>query len=147
MLFLQLKFGDPWLWTTSLNAQGWGGDKTLGTALSVLSGPFRPDALATGAYRLADWMHFFFLLLAAVLCAWGARRMGVAYTAYTLVTLGIYLRVWWSAGRYLSVNFPMFIVAGLLLVGRPWRFGAVAYACVLLLSLLTFLFNHGYWVS
>jgi hypothetical protein len=147
MLFLHVKFGNAWWWTSGTNAPGWGGGRDFQNFLGTLTMPFRVPSFLAGGYHVADLMHILWLALATVLCVVGARTLGVPYAVYGLAMLVPYWRAWYSASRYVAVLFPIFIVGAHLLRNHPWRLGAIIHASSLLLMLFAFLYGHGYWVS
>lgn len=132
MLFLWRRFGDPFVFIASQNAEGWSGSWSL----------MREFA---GHIPLNTLIHLAFLVPTLFLLVAYWRRLTLPYAVWSAVTLAISLSAWKVTGRMLVPIFPLFIAAGSFLTDRPkWR-EPVIYASTLLLALFSFLFSHWFW--
>lgn len=146
MLFLQLKFGDAFLFMTNLEASGWGKEMTPTRFWETLKTGLEANWLAgqlTMQIQFAVWG----LIITAVLILAGARKMGVAFTVWSVLVWFVYFRVWTGSGRFWSVHFPLFILVAQLLEKRPMWLGFLLFGSGATLVMLTFVHSHGWPVS
>lgn len=141
LAYLQLAFGDMWLFTGATTIQGWG----AGHSLTRLVGAFA--AWRGGVAPIADLSHLLALGFASVVCILGAKKLGWPLTVFMALTLLVYWSVWYSASRYVAVLFPLFIALALLLEKRPRLTAALIYASALFQGMMTWIFTHADWVS
>jgi hypothetical protein len=144
MIFLAARFGSPFQFAESQYVPGWGAGTGLASAWHTIGG-LSPAAILAGQYRAMDLIHLLLLPPALALAALAARKLSIAYAAWSIATLLVSFALWRSMGRFIAVAFPLFIVAAVLLDDR--RYQAVAYTCVLLLALFTIMYAHFYWVA
>lgn len=146
MLFLQLKFGDALLFTTNLDASGWGKEMTPTRFWETFMSGFQANWLAgqvTPQVLFAVWG----LMITAVLIVAGARKMGVAFTVWSVLVWLVYFRVWTGSGRFFSVHFPLFILVAQLLQRRPLWLAFLMFGSGATLVMLTVMHSHGMPVS
>ncbi len=146
MVFLKLKFGDPFLFVTSLDAPGWGKEMTATRFWEVFMSGFRSNWLA-GQVTLQILFAVWGLIITAVLILLGARRMGLVFTVWSVLVWLVYFRVWTGSGRFFSVHFPLFILVAQLLEKRPMTLAFLLFASGATLVMLTFVHSHGFPVS
>lgn len=145
MAYLAIKFGDPFLFVKSQNAPGWKEGVSLLSALDALRIPFTGSALLTGEYPAIYVLHVLSFLLGLGVLILMVRRMNPEYSIWAIATLLVSFTVWISVGRFMIVIFPLFLALALLFRGK--KYDALLYLSVILLSLLTVLFTHWYWVG
>ncbi len=145
MLFLGLKFGDPFLFAKSQNAPGWKEGVGLFSALDALRMAGSWSALKTGGFPLIYVVHVlsFFVALSVLIVT--RRKMPAAWWLWALATMLISFSVWISMGRFLIVIFPLYVAVSQLFKGK--QFDALLYVSTMLLSLFTLMFTHWYWVG
>lgn len=146
MLFLKLKFGDPFLFMTNLDASGWGKEMTPTRFGETLMTGFEANWLAgqlTMQIQFAVWG----LIITGLLILGGARKMGIAFTVWSVLIWLVYFRVWTGSGRFWSVHFPLFILVAQLLERRPLWFGFLLFGSGATLVMLTVVHSHGWPVS
>lgn len=139
--YLQLAFGDLWLFTGATTVQGWG----AGHSLAKLGAAFA--SWRGGTAPIADLSHLLGLAFGTVVCGLGAKKLGWPLTVFTALTLLVYWSVWYSASRYLVVLFPLFIALALLLEKRPRLTVGLVYGSALMQGMMTWIFTHADWVS
>lgn len=141
MAFLFWRFGDPLAFYRAA-VYGWEHASLLETPLERLSPlGFQPESYDL---VLALNLGLALLWLAAVIPV--GRRLGPAYAALVLLGTAIPLSVGLiSLGRYVTVLFPVYVVAAAS-VQRPLAFDLLVACSALWLSLLTVLFISGYWI-
>lgn len=146
MVFLQLKFGDPFLFVTSLDAPGWGKEMTPTRFWDVFMSGFRSNWLA-GQVTIQTLFAVWGLIITAVLILLGARKMGLVFTVWSVLVWLVYFRVWTGSGRFFAVHFPLFILVAQLLEKRPMTLAFLLFASGATLVMLTFVHSHGFPVS
>lgn len=143
------RFGDPLAFMTAERV-GWGRGGVSSAGLIATWRLLRHPGgwLVGGDY---DTILFgVYALIAAVfvlLIIWVFRRMGPVYAFYCLATILAPLITYPSAdglGRYLSVTFPVFIVAGAALARRPALADVLTLGGAMLLGVFAILFTLGY---
>ena len=148
MLFLWLKFDRPLAFFEGHWVAGWGAEQTWSSFVQMMKAISNPVLMAGGHFEESPRSSTSCsrsVLLAAL--AFNARRIGLIPAVWSLVTLFISLRVWKASGRYAAVVFPCFIGLALFTESRPLLFQWLLTFFAVLLSLLTYWFSHGYFVS
>jgi len=145
MLFQTLKFGDPLLFIKSHNVVGWIKGVDIFSALGALQIAFSWNALKTGQFPAIYVFQILTFFMGFSILIDSRRKLHPAWWIWSLITLLISFTAWISVGRFLAIIFPLYIGTTLLFKGK--RFDAVLYISVILLSLLTILFSHWYWVG
>jgi hypothetical protein len=144
--FLQLRFGDAFLFIRSQYVPGWGAGvdlaMALDTARAVWTGSLGGESILPlmHALHLLTWC----LALALSLLAWGRPR--IAYGAWATLMVLASFTLWRSAGRYAATVFPLFVV-GAMLVGKRRVFPWLLIGSGLSLVVLAVLFAHSIWTG
>jgi hypothetical protein len=144
MAFLIVRFGNALQFVDSQYVPGWGAGVGLGSAWRTLR-DLSPAAILAGQYPLMDIFHLLIFPLALGLAVLAARKLSIAYAAWSIVTLLLSFALWHSMGRFVAVIFPLFIVAAMLLDRR--RYQVAVCISLLLLALFTIMYAHFYWVG
>jgi len=144
MAFLAARFGNPLQFVDSQYVPGWGAGIGLESAWQTIRA-LSPTTILSGRYALMDAIHLLLFPPALALAALAARKLSIAYAAWSIATLLLSFALWHSMGRFVAVLFPIFVVAALLLGQRGYQI--TVYMSLLLLALFTILFAHFYWVA
>jgi hypothetical protein len=142
--FLATRFGNPLQFVDSQYVAGWGAGTDLGSAWQTVR-ELSPAAMLAGQYPVIDVIHLLIFPPALVLAALAARKLSIAYAAWSIATLLLSFALWHSMGRFVAVIFPIFIVAAALLEQRSYQIAI--YISLLLLTLFTIMYAHFYWVA
>lgn len=144
--FLQVRFGDAFLFVRSQYVPGWGAGVGLSMALDTAR-----DALtgSLGGGSILPLMHALHLLawclaLAISFLAWGKPR--IAYGVWATLMVLASFSLWRSAGRYAATLFPLFLV-GAMLIGKRRLFPWLLLGSGLALAVLAVLFAHSIWTG
>jgi hypothetical protein len=146
MLFLWLRFRAPLAFLSSQWVPGWGNEQTWRAFRELWRSATTWRKLASGAYDGVSLVNVTLALAAVVVCLASARRLGLIWTSWALVTLVASLRIWRASGRYSAVVFPVFVGVALLTDDNEPLFVTLLTGSCLVLALLTYLFSHGAWV-
>ena len=145
MIFLALKFGNPWQFQESQYATGWGEGVDLSLALETIQSSLSTQALVTGDFPAMPLIHLLSFIVGLLALLLATRRLPLAYLIWAMLTILASLSLWRSMGRFLIVIFPLYIALALLLTGK--KFEVVVIGSVLLLGLFTIMFTHWFWVA
>jgi hypothetical protein len=145
MLYLGWRFGDPMIFATSQNVEGWRQGVDLALAWRTIETSLSARAVLAGNYLAQPLTALLVIVVSVVLIAAAWRALGPAYTMWALLCLAVSLTIWTGAGRFSAVVFPLFIAAAWLLKREIW-IGAVAYLNTLLLALFAIMYSHWYWI-
>jgi hypothetical protein len=146
-VFLYLRTGDPLAFFTVQSAPGWEQGAGPSTWLKFRFFEFAAERsshaafLACQAVAVAVFLAFLPRL---------ARRLGVAYTAYTALIIAVPLvgsADFQGLGRYLLAAFPILLVAAEWLVDRPVLRNLTLVSGGGILALFTWLFARGFYLT
>lgn len=143
------RFGDPVAFMTAERI-GWGRGGVSGAGLIATLRLLRhPHGWLAGlGYNVI--LYGVYALLAAVfavLIIWVYRRLGPVYAVYCAATILAPLLTYPNAeglGRYLSITFPVFIVAGAALDRRPALADTLTLAGAMMLGFFAVFYTLGY---
>ncbi|MBI2862420.1 MAG: hypothetical protein HYX89_06350 [Chloroflexi bacterium] len=150
MIFLQQRFGEPFAFLKA-NEAGWGARFSLEFPLHHDFWDFLTQILPTqgfrGDYDFGLLVNVVVTILFLVAIYPVARRAGLSYAVFAFFALAIpFSSALISLGRFAAVVFPVFMVAGDLLRGRPLLAQSVLMLSGLFMGLFTALFVNWYWM-
>lgn len=144
MAYLGYQFGDPLAFART--QAGWNQLTGLGAVLKA--GLF--EKLSSPADLVLPLLHAALALFALALAVPMRRRLGLGYSAYVALGVGIPLltsRDFIGLGRYALAAFPSFLVLALFWPERPRLLAGWVGASLALLFLMTYRFAIGRYVS
>ena len=147
MIFLHLQFGDALAFARSQNAAGWStnaaGLDRLAYGIGLLTSG---ENILAGDIRVTDTLHLFVVAWAipAAVASW--RVLGAPYALWSFLAIAPALGIWIGFGRYVAPLFPLFVVTAVWLKNQH-AFLAYAFISTLLLSLLSLMYSHFFWVA
>jgi len=141
VLYLQLAFGQPWIFFGGQSVAGWGTGHNITNTLTGVLG------WRGGMAPIADFSHLVGLSVASLVCVLARRKLGWPLTVFMALTLLVYWTAWYSASRYLVVLFPLFIALALLLEARPRVTVGLLAGSALMQGMMAWIFTHADWVS
>ncbi len=146
--FLHFQLGNAWLFTGTSDVAGWGKERASWEHfVNAFGVALNPVAWRSGHVDIANTTHLILLTLATVVAVTSRKRIGLALVIFSLLTLGVYWRVWFSASRYVLTLFPLYVSMAVLLRRRPFALQALLLFDTLLLGHFTWLYNIQDWVS
>ncbi|MEP6955346.1 MAG: mannosyltransferase family protein [Chthoniobacterales bacterium] len=139
MLYSHLAFGDAFLFTKSAKVFGREFTSPVEALLYLRHYPMFYFLLYTVSLVLN-----LCLLLAGLL-----MRVRFSYLAYSAALLFIYLSsaTFEAFPRYISVEFPLYIIAGLIVTRFSWSYEPVLAGSMGALTLCVILWANGYWMT
>jgi hypothetical protein len=133
LTFLWLRYGSPLEFWNAQYVHGWAKEVPLSAALNELAMGIKPSMLAIGRGASLTFVQLLSPAFLIVLVAWGLWKKKIAwsYAMWSVLMTASAFSKWTSAGRYVSVVFPMYILMAI--VGeRPTLYhGLLALSCVL----------------
>lgn len=112
-----------------------------------------PKVTLSSAYRYAPffgWLFIGAIVVSLIIVVVGLRlRVRISYLAFASILTATYLcsSTLEALPRYLSVEFPLFIILGLLSTRFRWCYEPLLVASIGLLTLCTILSATGYWIT
>jgi hypothetical protein len=147
MAYLGWRFGDPLLFQKSQYVEGWAASSGTDLLKQTLSEASSWDGFVSGKWPTMNMLQLLALVMAAALLVVVSRRIPKAYLFWSVAMLLSSLTIWKSMGRYVTVIFPVFLGAALLVDEEKPGFQIGVFCSVTLLVLLTVTFGHFYWVA
>ncbi len=139
MVYCYVAFGDPFMFSRAANAWGRSFTSPIETILF-----------------LRTYTTFYFILFLGtlvvtvlILIAGLLLRIRATYLLYATMLTTIYLcsKTFEAFPRYVSVEFPLFIILGLIAARFKWTYEPLFVATVALLTLCSVLSANGYWMT
>jgi hypothetical protein len=146
-LYLWSRFGNPFVFAEAEKAWGQGAGPHSWFKIEFFN---NVTNFGDGPAWVAYMSHPIITLAALALVPFVFRRFGIGYGVYSLLIIG--LAAWstkdfFGMARYALAAFPVFAVAGELLVGHPrLRFAALSVSAIGLV-MLSSLFARGSYLS
>jgi hypothetical protein len=148
VLFLAIRFHDPFAFIRAQSAGGWNDFNNLDALRKTIDSwrSARFGNVASGNVPVMQSIHILAGLIALGLCAVSWRKLPAAYATFATLIVVISLYRWACIGRHAVTAFPIFIAAALALRSERLYQGIV-YLSTILLAILTILFTQGFWVA
>ncbi len=145
--FLWLRFGNPLIFITVRDVTGWEKGRGLHELWPTIQPLLSINSILQGSNTLLNVLHILTFIIALFLLFWSAKQLSWAYTIWSITILVIsFIAGWHGIARYMLPIFPIFIAMALFLKKEKYVLGWI-YVQTLLLSMLTIMFSHHYWVS
>jgi Gpi18-like mannosyltransferase len=144
--WLWREYGDP---MTYFNAQAnWGGwDDRVGNYLDVLLD--RPGQMLASPMNTMILINVGLAIVCLIALYWVWKLLEPGMALYTTIIVVFHLVYTWNSLGYLLPALGVYIVAGMLLARPGWNSWVreSAYICsAIILTTLTVLFAHGFWI-
>ncbi len=147
MVFLELKFGDPFIFLKAQFVEGWMANVGFNSAIETIKSLWPPINILTGKYSALRAIHLsiFFMSLLISIITFGKFRK--ALTLWSVFTVLITFSHWNGMGRYVLVIFPVFLGLSWLLREKDELFKVFLYISILFLALFSVMFSRAIWVA
>ena len=148
LVFLGLRFGNPFQFIDSQNADNWGKAASLENLFRSFEPVFSAPTLLAAGYSVMSVVNVLALLacLAILMVALYRRtRLPWPLIAWSLLMAIASSSIWFSAGRFVSVIFPIYVLAAYFLRRLPMEL--VIAPLAMLMALFAFLFAHWQFVA
>lgn len=153
MLYLAYAFGDPLAFATAQKSwtvgQGAGGNLFAALTLQPFTALQNVWSVGPNSVALEPWLFLTFLVLLVVFWRrlpreYGLFALGVLLLPYLTFSGSVGFR---SAGRYVLLAFPVFVLLADLLAKRAWLAFGVLGVSAAMLFMYTACFAHWYWAG
>lgn len=148
LAFLGLRFGNPLQFIDSQNADNWGKAASLDNLFQSFAPVFSAPNLLAAGYSVTSVVNVLALVAClAILLAALYRRTPLPWPliAWSLLMAMTSSPLWFSAGRFVSVIFPIYILTAYFLRRLPMEL--VIAPLAMLMALFAFLFAHWQFVA
>jgi len=146
--FLWERYGNPFEFYRAQYVSGWAKEAPITAAFAEIVAALKPAALAAGSATSLTFVQIGSIgfVIGAVLWGMLRKKLPLSYGIWSLLMTASVLAKWTSAGRYLSVVFPVYVAAAALGEREALYYLIVALSCVLAAH-HQILFVLGRWVA
>ncbi len=133
LTFLWLRYGSPFEFWHAQYVHGWGQEVPISAALTEFVAGIKPSMLVIGRGASLTFVQLLTPAFLVVLVAWGVWKKKIAwsYATWSILMTASAFTKWTSAGRYVSVVFPTYILMAILGERPTLYHGLLALSCVL----------------
>ncbi len=148
LTFLWLRYGSPFEFWHAQYVLGWASEAPVSGALSELADAIRPSMLAAGRGASLTFVQLLSPAFLLLIVSWGVwkRKIAWSYAMWSVLTTASAFTKWTSAGRYVSVVFPLYILMAVL-GERPTLYHVLLALSCVLAAHQQILFALGRWVA
>jgi hypothetical protein len=146
--FLWERYGNPFEFYRAQYVSGWAKEAPITAAFAEIVAALKPAALAAGSATSLTFVQIGSIgfVIGAVLWGMLRKKLPLSYGIWSLLMTASVLAKWTSAGRYLSVVFPVYVAAAALGEREALYYLIVALSCVIAAH-QQILFVLGRWVA
>jgi Predicted integral membrane protein len=146
--FLWARYGNPFEFYRAQYVSGWAKEAPITAAFAEIVAAIKPAALAAGSATSLTFVQIGSIGFVIGAVVWGMlrKKLPLSHGIWALLMTASVLAKWTSAGRYLSVVFPVYVAAAALGEREALYYLIVALSCVLAAH-QQILFVLGRWVA
>jgi hypothetical protein len=146
--FLWVRYGNPFEFYRAQYVSGWAKEAPITAAFTEIVAALKPAAVATGSATSLTFVQIGSIGFVIGAVVWGMlrKKLPLSHGIWALLMTVSVLAKWTSAGRYLSVVFPVYVAAAVLGEREALYYLIVALSCALAAH-QQMLFVLGLWVA